>query len=78
MYLTVTIKAEATSHDELIDDFGGRVANLRQHCEELKKEGVFGPPDKCELRYLIIGGGWRESERVAQEHGTPDVAEIVE
>lgn len=72
MFITVTIKAEAESKGELIDTFGAQVRNLRKHCEALRKEGIFGPEDQCEVRYLIVGGKWREpvEERIS---GTPDV-----
>lgn len=78
MYCTVTIKMQAQSKGELIDTFAQQVAIARDHFEGLKKEGVFGKPENVELRYLVIGGGWRderveEAQEPEQESGTPDV-----
>jgi hypothetical protein len=60
MYATVTIKMEAQSKEELVNTFAMQVGLARDHFEGLKKEGVFGKPENVELRYLVIGGGWRE------------------
>jgi hypothetical protein len=65
MFVTITVKAEAESKGELIDTFGQQVNVLRKHFNELQKEGIFGPPDQCEVRYLVIGGQWREPNPVA-------------
>lgn len=78
MYCTVTIKMQAQSKGELIDTFGQQVAIARDHFEGLKREGVFGKPENVELRYLVIGGGWREEPaeiavEPQQERGTPEV-----
>lgn len=72
MFITVTIKAEAESKDELINSFAAKVASLRQHCDQLKVEGIFGSPDQCAVRYLVIGREFREPETVL-ERGVPDV-----
>jgi hypothetical protein len=70
MHITVTIKMEATSQGELIDTFGAQVKVCREHFDRLKEEGVFGVPAEVDIRYLVIGGGWREP---APEHGVPQV-----
>ena len=74
MFATVTVKMQAQSKGELIDTFAQQVGIAREHFESLKKEGVFGKPENVELRYLVVGGGWREEPAEPQrEHGTPDV-----
>lgn len=70
MFTTVTVKMEAESKGELVDSFGTQVQTCREHFDSLKKEGVFGPPETVEMRYLVIGASVREP---VQEHGTPDV-----
>ena len=68
MFVTVTIKAEAESKGELIDTFGAQVRTLRQHMDALREEGLFGPPEQTELRYLVVGGGWRENPAQQKEN----------
>lgn len=74
MIITVTIKLTAESRDELINVFGSNVREFREHCEALRQGAVFGPPEKVELRYLIIGGEWRELPDVitTAEPGDPN------
>lgn len=60
MYLTITIKAEADSQAELINHFASNFDLMRGAFEELKEQGILGPPDKVDLRFVIVGGGWRE------------------
>lgn len=73
MLTTVTIKLEAESKGELIDNFGGYVSAAKQHFNELLKEGVFGPAEKCALRFLIIGGRVGDESKLDHVRGTPDV-----
>lgn len=73
MFITVTVKAEAQSRLELIDEFAGKFQALKQHFEQLQKEGVFGPPELNELRFLVIGGGFKPEQQQEQVSGTPDV-----
>lgn len=72
MFVTITVKAEAESQDELAHTLGDTFQNLQIHFNELQKEGVFGPPEQVALRYLVIGNEWRGSAQ-KPEHGTPDV-----
>lgn len=72
MYITVTLKMQAESQEELTNVFGSHVKACRAHFDELKANGIFGPADKVDLRYLIIGGSWRE------EPDVPVIAETVE
>jgi hypothetical protein len=73
MHVTITVKAQAESKGELIDTFAAQVNNLRQHFDSLKQEGIFGPPDQCDLRYLVIGGGFREPIEAERTTGIPNV-----
>ena len=87
MHITVTVKMEASTQAELIDTFGAQVKVCKDHFEMLKSEGVFGDQAEVDMRYLVIGGKWREArpqapvvpiaepEAAVQEHGTPDVGE---
>lgn len=59
MFLTLTIKHEADSKGELVETFPSKVAEVRNHFEELRKAGVLGPAEQVEIRHLIIGGQWR-------------------
>jgi hypothetical protein len=69
VFVTVTVKMEAESEPELIEALGPQVVTCRQHFDSLKAEGIFGAPEQCEIRYLVIGGGWRNptQEAAAQE-----------
>ena len=75
MFVTVTITAQAQSKDELINTFAAHFDALKQHCQELHKEGVFGDPAEVELRFVVRGGVRVEKEPPAEirERGTPDV-----
>lgn len=57
MFVTVTIRFEAETRQELIDEFGAKIAIAREHFEELRKEGVFGDPALTALRFILHGGG---------------------
>lgn len=59
MFTTVTVRMEAESKGELVDSMASQVDNCRKHYDALKGEGVFGPPEQVEMRYLIIGSTWR-------------------
>lgn len=74
MFITVTIRMEASSKDELTNVFAGHVKACKKHFEELKKEGVFGEPVDVAMRYLVVGGSYHPPEvadESVQEHGTP-------
>lgn len=60
MILTITIRMEAESKGELIDTFGSSVGQVKDHFSALREGNVFGPPNKVELRFLIVGGEWRD------------------
>jgi hypothetical protein len=72
MFVTITVKAEAESQNELANTLGDTFQNLRTHFDALKKEGVFGPPEQVDVRYLVAGREWREPAQ-EQAHGVPDV-----
>jgi len=72
VFITVTIKMEADSRQELIDTFGSHVRQCQAHFEQLREEGAFGLPDKVEMRYLIIGGKWRAPKEQANDVSRPD------
>lgn len=73
MHVTVTVKAQAESADELQHYLGAQVAVLKEHFDALHTEGVFGDPAKCEVRYLVIGGGFIEPGQAERVSGTPSV-----
>lgn len=52
MRITVTVKANPEVKGEPIRSL---FKSLKQHFARLKKDGAFGPQDKCELRFLFEG-----------------------
>jgi len=58
MVLTITVKIEAETKQELVEHFGSQVAAVREHFDGMKEQGQFGDPNYVELRYLVIGGKW--------------------
>ena len=67
MYITLTIKAEATSKNELLNTFASKFEQTRAQFTEFKKRGIFGPPANVDLRFMAIGGGFREVAPETQE-----------
>lgn len=55
MLTVVTVKLQAENQNEL-DNINGDLIIAKEHFELLLKEGVFGPPEQCELRFLVEGG----------------------
>lgn len=71
MYVTITVKAEAESEQELVEHLGDHVAVLRQHFDQLREEDAFGPKAHiAPVRYLVIGGSWREPK--AENNGAEE------
>lgn len=54
MFTTITVKLAAESKDEL-SVFSGGVESAQEHFNMLRNEGIFGPPEQCEVRYLVEG-----------------------
>jgi hypothetical protein len=82
VFITITIKMEAESKEELSTQYPSHVQQCRKFFDDLAKQGTFGEPEHSEIRYLIIGERWRtkgaalpEVDAPVQEHGTPDVGE---
>ncbi len=76
MQLTITVRMQADSKEELINVFPSNVAIVRKHFDKQLADGLFGPPENVKMRYLVIGGGWAPpaviQESDVQEHGTPE------
>lgn len=76
MHVTLTVKLQAESKEELIQTFGSSVQHYRKHVEELRKGSVFGPADSVDVRFLVVGSEWRESEPdIAVQHAQRPVLE---
>jgi hypothetical protein len=70
VFVTLTVKAAAESHDEQMM-FADLFNNLRAHMVALRTEEAFGNPKQVELRFLVDGGILpTEEERIT---GVPDV-----
>ena len=73
MFITITIKAQAESKEEAANTFGGDIKVIRAHFDKLLEQGVFGPPQQVQLRYLISG----ELAQPVQEPDQPVVQQSV-
>lgn len=81
MFTTVTVKFQAESQQELATTLPSQFHLGKAHLNRMKDEGMFGPPEQVEMRYLLIGAAWRENppevvevvSEEAQQHGVPDL-----
>lgn len=60
MYTTITIRFQAEDRGEMIDSYGSKIADARTHYERLLESGALGDPEKIAMRFLLIGGKWKE------------------
>ncbi len=61
MHVTITVKLQAQSKEELSSVFPGMVKKYHRYMESELAKGAFGAPADVELRFLVIGQSWRES-----------------
>lgn len=62
MLVTVTIRLNAESEQELTETFPAAVKKYVAATEKLRKKGTFGPAKSVEIRYLVIGGMWKSKD----------------
>jgi hypothetical protein len=56
MKLRITVHMSPESKEELEELYVGQVKEVRGHFDELHKEGILGPPERVQLRYVMDGG----------------------
>ena len=60
MFTTITVRFQAEDRGEMIDSYGSKIADARVQYERLLKSGALGDPEKVAMRFLLIGGRWKE------------------
>lgn len=60
MHLAITVKMIPESQEELQEHLPAQVEEVKNHFNELAKEGVLGPPNQVEVRYLISANEWQK------------------
>lgn len=65
MHVTLTIK--------IATELPAQVAECKKHFARLRKEGVFGPPNGVDIRYMLIVKEEVAEEAQEKRRGIPEV-----
>ena len=72
MVLTITVRIEAETKEELHEHLTAQVAAVREHFDGLHESGHLGEPTHVRLHYIVVGGKYcglvedRHAEEIQQ------------